>query len=344
MHRTAGPSAPAVVRIREAGEADEARIVDIGNALFPDYPETLEEFRHDRARLRAGGYATVLVVAETPGGEVVGYSNYHHMPGQFDPGRYRVGVYVGLAWQRRGVGTVLFDHMLAALAARDAKAIESFARETMPEVIGFLTRRGFTETLRTWELRLDLGRFDPAPFARLADHAHQAGVVITSLDEERARDADALRRVYELHNAVVADIPAPIPFTPVSFEEYVHSNVESPRALLDGYFLARVGEAYVGEANLRRPQEGTHLYHNVTGVLPAYRGRGIAMALKLATIAYGRAHDHSEIRTWNEVRNAGMLAINERLGFVRQPAWITFEKALGATDGTPATTGGDSDA
>ncbi len=333
MHRTAGPSAPAVVRIREAGEADEARIVDIGNALFPNYPETLEELRHYRARLRAGGYATVLAVAETPGGEVVGYSNYHHMPGQFDPGRYRVGVYVGLAWQRRGVGTVLFDHMLAALTARDAKAIESFARETMPEVIGFLTRRGFRETLRTWELRLDLGRFDPAPFARLADRVRQTGVVIATLDQESARDHGALRRVYELHNAVVADIPAPIPFTPVSFEDYVHSNVESPRALLGGYFLARVGEAYVGEANLRRPQEGTHLYHNVTGVLPAYRGRGIAMALKLATIAYGRAHDHSEIRTWNEVRNAGMLAINERLGFVRQPAWITFEKALGAIGG-----------
>ena len=71
-----------------------------------------------------------------------------------------------------------------------------------------------------------------------------------------------------------------------------------------------------------------HLYHNVTGVLPAYRGRGIAMALKLATIAYAQARGSTEIRTWNEVQNTGMLVINDRLGFVRQPAWITFEKSL----------------
>ncbi len=66
----------------------------------------------------------------------------------------------------------------------------------------------------------------------------------------------------------------------------------------------------------------------MTGVLPSHRGRGIAMALKLATIAYGRQHGYSEIRTWNETHNTGMLAINERLGFTRQPAWITFEAAL----------------
>ncbi len=326
MQRAAGVSARALVYIREAVEADDPRIVEIGNAAFPDYQEILEEFRHRLARLRAGGYTTVLTVAEGPGGDIVGYSHFHHMPGQFDPGRYRVGVFVAPAWQRRGVGAALFDHMVAALAARDARAIESFARETKPEAIGFLTRRGFTETLRTWELRLDLSRFDPAPFARHADRVRDDGVMIASLEEERARDSDALRSAYELHEAVVVDIPAPIPHTLVPFEEFVHNNLESPRALPDGYFLARVGEAYVGEANLRRPQEGAHLFHNVTGVLPPYRGRGIAMALKLATIAYGQAHGHSEIRTWNEVRNAGMLAINERLGFVRQPAWITFER------------------
>jgi hypothetical protein len=36
---------------------------------------------------------------------------------------------------------------------------------------------------------------------------------------------------------------------------------------------------------------GTRLYHNVTGVLPAYRGRGIAMALKIATMWLTFEHD-----------------------------------------------------
>lgn len=170
-------------------------------------------------------------------------------------------------------------------------------------------------------------------FPEYRETIEEFGVAITTLADERRRDAGALRRAYELHNAVVADIPSPIPFTPPSFEDYLRARIESPRALLDAYFVAVLGDRYIGFANLERPAEGAHLYHNVTGVLHQFRGRGIAMALKLATVAYARAHGYSEIRTWNEVHNAGMLAINDRLGFVRQPAWITYEKRIG---GIPA--------
>lgn len=328
MHLPPGVSVRAIVTIRDAVEADEASIVEISNRVFPDHHETLEEFRENRARLRAGGFALALAVAATPDGEVVGFWQVNHMPEQFDPGRYLVRVFVDPAWQRWGVGGTLYEHVLGSLSARGARAVESFARESMPEVAGFLSRRGFRETMRTWETRLDVARFDPAPFAAYLARVHQAGVTITTLADEQQRDPDVVRRAYDLYNAVLADIPSPIPYTPISFEHYLRGATNSSRALLDAYFLAKVGDAYVGQANLWRPREGTHLYHNVTGVLPAYRGRGIAMALKLSTIAFGQAGGYSEIRTWNEQYNAGILAINDRLGFVRQPAWLTFEKTL----------------
>ncbi len=297
-------AAQAIVEIREATEADVPRILAIDNAAFPAYPET-------------------------PARQIVGYSNFRHMPGQFDPARYRVVVCTDPEWQRRGVGSALMAQMLEAIAARGGQAIETYARETVPEVVAFLEHRGFREIMRVWENRLDVARFDPAPFARHLDRVRQAGVEITTLAEERRRAPDALRHAHELHDAIEADIPAPIPFTPPSFEQFVLSSVESPRALQDAYFLARIGETYVGEANLQKPAEGTRLYHDTTGVLSAYRGRGIAMAPKLATFAYARARGSSEIWTWNEVKNTSMLVINERLGFVRQPAWITFERSLG---------------
>ena len=341
MQHPAGVSARTDVRIREATEADDPRILEIGNTLFPDFRETLDEFRHARSQRLTHGLTDAVAVAEEPGAGIVGYWHAHHMLGQFAPGRYRANVFVDPVWQDRGVGSALFDHMQAALLARRAEVIESFARETRPEVIAFLAKRGFVETLRTWELRLDLAGFDLAPYVGYMDRVREAGVEIVTLRDELARDPEALRRAHALREAVMADIPSPIPHTPVPYEEFVDSNIESPRALPDAYFLAKVSGAYIGEANLRKPQDGTHLWHNVTGVLPAYRGRGIAMALKLASIAYGRAGGYSEIRTWNEVRNIGMLAINERLGFVRQPAWITFEKTLAAPDGRGAdATGG----
>ena len=70
------------------------------------------------------------------------------------------------------------------------------------------------------------------------------------------------------------------------------------------------------------------LYTGFTGVRREYRGRGIAMALKLRAVDYAKSHGYREIRTWNSTLNAPMLGINVRLGFVKQPVWITFGKDL----------------
>jgi len=72
------------------------------------------------------------------------------------------------------------------------------------------------------------------------------------------------------------------------------------------------------------------LHQGLTGVLRDERGQGIARALKLRTIDYGRANGFREIRTLNDSLNGPMLAINVALGFVREPAWITFGKDLSA--------------
>ena len=328
MQQTAAFSARAQIRVREATEADEPRILEIGNAIYPEYKETLEEFRADASRLRDGGYVSVRTVAEAPDGQIVGHSHFHQMPGQFDRARFRVGVYVEPAWCRYGVGSALHDHLLGSVAAQGGRQLEAGARETMVDSIAFLHRRGFREIMRTWETRLDVTRFDPGPFASYAVRVRDQGIVVTTLADEARRDVGTLRRAHALHDAMLADIPSPIPYTPVPFDEFIRVNVDSPRALLDAYFIATLGGTYVGEANLRRPVLGTHLYHNITGVLPVYRGRGIAMTLKLATIAYARAHGYTEIRTWNDVHNVEMLTINDRLGFVRQPAWLTFERNI----------------
>jgi hypothetical protein len=56
--------------------------------------------------------------------------------------------------------------------------------------------------------------------------------------------------------------------------------------------------------------------------------RGIAMALKLRSIEFALQEGFGEIRTWNESNNQGMLDINNRLGFVRQPAHIDYAKVM----------------
>lgn len=65
---------------------------------------------------------------------------------------------------------------------------------------------------------------------------------------------------------------------------------------------------------------------NLTAVKRAYRRQGIALALKLRAIVYAQEHGKPYIKTWNDSPNEGMIALNERLGFVRQIGWLTYRK------------------
>ncbi|MDI6773518.1 MAG: GNAT family N-acetyltransferase, partial [bacterium] len=117
--------------------------------------------------------------------------------------------------------------------------------------------------------------------------------------------------------------------TPPTQEEFLAQEVRHPWALLDAFFLAKRGNLYVGESVLKRSDGDPGLLRQqLTAVLPAHRGQGIAMALKVATIAYAQERGYRVIRTFNSSRNEVMLAINARFGFVRMPAWVTFVKLL----------------
>jgi RimJ/RimL family protein N-acetyltransferase len=71
-----------------------------------------------------------------------------------------------------------------------------------------------------------------------------------------------------------------------------------------------------------------------TGTLRAYRGRGLALAVKLASIAWAREHGVTSMQTNNDETNAPMLAINRRLGY--RPAGRRVEWVRAGTASSPA--------
>jgi GNAT superfamily N-acetyltransferase len=104
---------------------------------------------------------------------------------------------------------------------------------------------------------------------------------------------------------------------------------DSPNYLPEGNFIALDGDRYVGMSTLRTSQASPDEYYvGFTGVLRDYRGKGIAMALKLKAIAFARQRGIKQIKTWNDSSNRPMLRINEALGFAKQPAWISYLKKL----------------
>ena len=54
----------------------------------------------------------------------------------------------------------------------------------------------------------------------------------------------------------------------------------------------------------------------MTGVRRAFRGRGIAGALKRAEIAWAKQAGYERLQTNNEVRNEPIRRLNERHGYV----------------------------
>jgi mycothiol synthase len=317
------------VEIRAFHGGDYPRLVEILNLSYPDMTSTVEEVRHYDTAWDHTRYVRARVMAERDG-RAVGTGRINHVPDEFHPHKYWLEVAVDPAARRQGVGSAIYAWLLAALRARGALAARAGVhQETMAESIRFLTRRGFVETQRGWQSRLDVAGFDVAAFGGAETRVAQQGIALTTLEAARGNDPDVLRKVYDLMTACEQDIPSMDPATPVPFEHFLAHAIEAPNALTDALFLAREGDRYVGLSGMYRSlAEPGVIYQGLTGVLREYRGRGIAMALKLQTVRYARANDYCEIRTWNDTRNRPMLRINEAMGFVKQPTSINFEKAL----------------
>jgi GNAT superfamily N-acetyltransferase len=85
---------------------------------------------------------------------------------------------------------------------------------------------------------------------------------------------------------------------------------DSPEAT----FIALDGEEVVGLAKLSLTAP-TAAGHSMTEVRRAWRGRGIAGALKATEINWALAHGYTELHTSNEERNAPIQRLNARLGY-----------------------------
>lgn len=316
------------VTLRPYTDGDLPAVIEIVNRIFPDEPRSLETARHEEKMWDASKFFRHRLVAVEENGQVVGRGNLTHLPWQFQADKYGLWLDVDPAHQRQGVGTMLYDALLAVAQERKAVLLRAGAKESLPHSHAFLQHRGFEEIQRAWDSHLDVEQFDLVPFASAEPRVEQQGVVMTTLAAEGKDDERVLRGVYALDKAGSADEPAYEPITPAPYEIFL-LDLAAPNALPEAYFLAKDGDRYVGLSALWKNLALPHvLQQGFTCVLPEYRGRGIAMALKIRGVRYAKEHGYKEIRTGNNTRNRPMLRINEAMGFVKQPVWIEYGKPL----------------
>lgn len=316
--------------VREFTPADYEAWVAASNRAYPDYPWSVTEMRHQDESFDRSRFFKLRLVAEEDG-VLVGGVETGHRPSRFHPDRYSFEVWVAPDRRRRGHGSALYEAALAALRERNALAATGGVKESMADGVEFMRRRGWVEVKRDWESRLQVAGFDFKKFASAETRMLAEGIRITTLAEEAAGDPEAERRAFALVDVLRYDVPATDPATPETFEEWRAAHGSgSPSFLDDAFFIAidRDGR-WLGMSNLEKSLEDpTFVWQGLTGVLRDARGRGIAMALKLRTVAYAQKMGVDHIKTWNDQQNRPMLAINEAMGFEKQPAWIALELRL----------------
>ena len=305
--------------IRPFTPADYPAIVQIVAAAFPDYPTSVEEIKFgDTSRPAHCRYACWIAERD---GQAVGFGEYTQFAGQYHPRKFHLEVMVVPDRQGQGFGRALYEEVLRALAPTDPLSLRAQVREDKTRSVRFLTDRGFVEDMRSYESRLDVAAFNPSAYGDVEARMHDLGITFKTL-----RQLQNVPGHWDKHFALVeelrGDVPSTEPHTPLSKDVWRLRMEGNPELLPDGYFFAVKDGEYVGMSTLKSSGDSDDLNTGLTAVKRGYRRQGVALALKLRAIAWAKSQGKRRIKTWNESNNLGMLGINERLGFVRQPAWL----------------------
>jgi GNAT superfamily N-acetyltransferase len=312
-------TAAGIRRLDPADDAGRAAYIAIRNATTPDSPDSLENLRWADATYPGGA----LFLAENADGLAVGAASagriYMHGP-EFE--RWWLGLWVHPDARRRGIGEALLRAASDAARAAGKAGFQTELSERHTEGLRFLAAHGFVETDRSEAVRLELAGLTP----RAGDLP--PGIALTTLAER----PDLLPGVHRVAVEAFPDIPTGgEPMYVGTFEEFVARDVDHVDVPRDAFILA-VDEAtgeVAGYGNLEyEPGNPRVAWHEMTAVRPAWRGRGIATAIKQAVIAWAIANGLEALETGNDETNAPMRAVNARLGYRPLPDVIGFQGPL----------------
>ncbi len=299
-------------RIREAdlGDADLASFTDIVNETTPEDPTSVDEMRWSTATYPG----TSRFILETDGRSVGAASvgRIYAFPPDFDAFWATVNVLADA--RRQGFGAALLAAVVERARAAGKVALHVPASDRRPDGVDFLLHRGFREYERNKAVRLELAGLT-APAVVLP-----AGVSVTTLTER----PDLIEGVHALAVEAFADIPGDgAPMAAGDLAEFRARDIDRPSIPHDAFMIATddANGRVVGYACLllQPPHRRRIAWHDMTAVARDWRGRGLATALKRATIGWAIVDGLDVLEAGNDTDNLAMRAVNARLGYVASP-------------------------
>ncbi|MBB6629400.1 GNAT family N-acetyltransferase [Nocardioides sp. KIGAM211] len=269
------------------------------------------------------------LVAAVEGDEVVGVAELE-LPLRDNPHLAEVSVHVVPAHRRRGIGRLLFDEvdrrrraagrttLLGELLLPDPR--ERPAVEVAGEVaagMAFSTALGFTSVHEEEHLAM------PLPADRVRADALRRATPGYEILTWRSRCPDELRAAYcRMRTQMAQDVPlGDVALVPTVMDEERLRTEEERMAPLYHQVVAAARRTTDGEmagySLLFLPRDSLDALQDDTLVMPAHRGHGLGMQLKLATLDVLRAEhpDRRLLHTWTDPTNTAMYRTNAAFGY-----------------------------
>jgi GNAT superfamily N-acetyltransferase len=280
------------------GMAPSVRPAELGDAaawasiVAACSPYLVQDARSTEHELRTEPPQVRRLVA-TRDGRVVGVSRLH---AYLDEEHATLLVMVPAEHRRAGVGRTLLAAQLPSVRAAGKDTVASVVEDDADSraaaaAWGFVSTRSFAMSM------VEPGRVVASEIPE--------GVEVVPLT------AVPTRVVWHAHSAVVREDPSGLS-VPVTFEEFL-DDWGDPRmrpdlgraVLVDGEFASFT---MLGVA-------GDRAWSDMTGTLPAYRGRGYALLAKQHSLVAAAAAGVTKAIAGNDERNGPMVAVNRALGY-----------------------------
>jgi GNAT superfamily N-acetyltransferase len=302
-------------------DTDFPRQVEILNSFEP-VKTTIELVKEEHANIPEGAIRREMVATDVNGYMVgIGTVNCNLW---MTTRRFWLQISVDPTYRHQGIGSQLYDDLYAFARQQNAVRIESGLPEHLTESKAFAEKRGFVVNRHIFDSILDLDTFDETPYSGVVDAVKQSGIRMFTYadlgDTEENR-----RKFYKFSVQLFNDVPG-MDFPDPPYEQWLKQGIEGSLFAADSHFFAADGDRWVGWAGLMYFKDGHLLVNWMTGIDRAYRGRKIALALKLLTIDYAKQKGVPRMRTNNDSLNAPMLAINRKLGYKPVPGWYRMNK------------------
>jgi GNAT superfamily N-acetyltransferase len=202
-------------------------------------------------------------------------------------------------FRRRGIGTAMLGLLLDHHREMGHRSVAAHVDDDGS--MAFASAHGFVEVDRQLELVRAVAPDEPEP-------EPFPGVAFSSV----AEDPELLPQAFPIAEQGYADLVLTTGPARITLEEWLRDEATLP----GGSVVAFAGGQVVGYAGLIAwNDDDARAENGLTVVDRAWRGRGLAAAMKRRQLAWAAAHGIREITSWTQQGNDAMQHINVGLGY-----------------------------